>query len=143
MSAAKKTPTFYDARLIGASLKPVSDRLVQTEHKNIRCRWWHSSKDADLFIWQSDQNDRCIKMQFSFFGQIVEWNLVDGIRTGVVVEDLTMSQNLKGSELIQYDAVPNSTAIQLAIKVFHEIDSLDKGDLQELLERFSRPFTGQ
>jgi hypothetical protein len=97
-------PRFFNAEEIGHSLKEVSPLLLKTTHPEITSRWFHSSQDADLFIW-FDRNQGVIKQQISFFGQVVEWNIVEGLKTGLVIEE-EIRGHARASEMVCFDARP-------------------------------------
>ncbi len=49
-------PKFFNPQTLGQSLKEVQVDLLGT-HPEVVSRWFHSAKDADLFIWHdSAQN---------------------------------------------------------------------------------------
>jgi hypothetical protein len=77
----------FDADAIGASFRELGVDVVSSEKVEFVSRWFRSARaDADLTIWM-DQEQRLVKHQISFFGQVVEWNPIHGTRTGVIIEE--------------------------------------------------------
>ncbi len=100
-----KVPPFFNPQRIGGSLREIDVSLIQTENEKVLSRWFHGPDEADLFIW-TDERNNVIKQQVTFCGQIVEWNVLDGIRTGVVIEQEYENASMAASETIQFDGPP-------------------------------------
>lgn len=130
-------PPFFNAQRIGGSLREVDVSLIQSENENVVSRWFHGPHDADLFIWMDARNN-VIKHQTSFCGQIVEWNVLDGIRTGFVIEQETASASMGASETIRFDTRPMESAIVQALDLIRHVDSLDDVTRRELVEQLTR-----
>ncbi|MDZ4678360.1 MAG: hypothetical protein SGI74_12725 [Oligoflexia bacterium] len=149
----KQTHSFFNGRGIGRNLKEVSADLVKNENKDIMSRWFHSEPGTDLFTW-TDQQHNIIKQQISFNGQVVEWNCLDGIKTGVVIEsDLQISgdqgleeqnnenqiakENAK-SETIQFDENPQKRSVGLALEILRYMEG-DSQLLGQIIGNFENP----
>lgn len=135
----KSNPLFFEPAQAGRSLKEVGVDYIQVENHNITSRWFHSAHDIDLFIWM-DKNQKVIKQQISFCGQIVEWNMLDGLKTGVVIEEELGESNEKkvdSSEIIRFDQNPQKESIRMAVEVIRHIDTLEEVDRSLLLSNFS------
>lgn len=130
-------PSLFNAQEIAKSLKEVAVDIIQTEHHEVVSRWFHSNKDADLFIWL-DESMRIIKQQITFCGQVVEWNAVEGVRTGFVFEDETKPQS-SASEIIRFDGAPIKAAIQQATEILNGMNQLEQTERQTLVENFLSP----
>src|SRR4051794_6420331 len=115
-------PRFFDPVELGKSLKEVATDVIATTHADVVSRWFHSSKDADLFIWM-DKNNNIIKQQLSYYGQVVEWNAVEGLKTGHIVTDEARDRK-QGSEILRFDEVPQVTSIQQATQLLNNITAL-------------------
>ena len=72
-----------------------------------------------------DQKDRLIKQQLSLFGQIVEWNILDGVKTGMVIEEIEHAADMGASEIIRFDREPNDQAIKQAMEVISHTEDLN------------------
>lgn len=133
-------PTFFEPAQAGRSLKEVGIDYLKVESKNITSRWFHSAHDVDLFLWL-DEHSQVIKQQVSFCGQIVEWNILDGLKTGVVIEeeivgDVGDLNKVDQSEMIRFDDRPQKQAIRLAIEVIQNIEPLEELVRRHLLSNF-------
>lgn len=129
-------PDFFNAQSIGRSLQEVSVEIIKTESQNVTSRWFHSNKDADLFIWH-DERYNIIKQQVSFCGQIVEWNILEGVKTGIV-EEHESTGKISGSDLIRFDKQPQKSSIQMASEMVRHIEQLDELEKQALINNFRK-----
>jgi hypothetical protein len=144
MSEQRITGThFFSGKSIGKSLKEVAVDMIKTESDNLISRWFHSDMDTDLFTWV-DQGQNIIKQQISFNGQVVEWNCLEGIKTGVVVEsDMNPvpqdeAQPKHNSETIMFDANPQPKSVGLALEILQYME-VDAGFHQQLVGNFKDP----
>jgi hypothetical protein len=130
-------PLFFNPEDLGASLKEVSKELIYTTHHEVVNRWFHSNKDTDLYIW-CDSANKIIKQQLSFYGQVVEWNAVEGVRTGLIIEDASGAKaGHKGSELIRFDQVAQKGPIAQAMKLLGHVVVLSAEERLALCGNFS------
>lgn len=135
----KKTwPTFFNAREMGRSLEEISVELIKTESQKITSRWFHSNKDVDLFVWM-DESKNVLKQQLTFHGQVLEWNLVEGLKTGVIMEEESADRRSRlGSELIRYDE-PLQRATQLqGLELLQFVEALTPQDKATILFNFEK-----
>ncbi len=132
-----RVPRHFDARTLGESLKEVAIDYIETEDSNLQSRWFQSDSDADLFIW-TDVNRKkltpsqeIIKYQLSFFGQVVEWSIFDGVRTGVIIENEIQGEN--PSEVIEFDQIPQVGSLEQATHLLKFVGELGLKDQQYLI----------
>lgn len=127
----------FDARELGASMEEIGMDLIKIETQEVLSKWFHSSKDVDLFVW-FDKNNQIIKQQMVFLGQVVEWNLVEGVRTGVLIEEESEGEDkkIKGSEVIRFDGTVVFQATEQAAAI---IDFMEVGT-EELKKQLSSNF---
>jgi hypothetical protein len=132
--AAKPFPKFFNPEDLGQSLKEVAMEMIKTSRRDVVNRWFHSNKDADLFIW-SDLKGNILKQQLTYYGQIIEWNIIEGVKTGhtVFVEGRSQEQ---GSEFISFDEKPQKTSIEQAVKLLSFITALQEVERQTLGDNF-------
>ena len=127
-------PRYFSAEDLGQSLREVASEMIKTSRRDVLSRWFHSAKDADLFIW-SDLKHNIIKQQLSFYGQVVEWNVIEGVKTGhVVVEEgrgLT-----RGSEFLNFDQSPQIQAIEQAVLLLRHVPELKNSERDQLAANF-------
>lgn len=139
--------SFFDPRELGESLSEVLVDIIKSEDRNITSRWFHSTKDVDFFIWRDEQKN-IIKQQICFLGSIVEWNIVEGVRTGCVLDDSRIEEEnsgamgddrkMKTSSFIQYDNSPNQHCVDQGVSVISHIKGLLDSDKQALMQNFSK-----
>ena len=134
--------TFFNPKRIGASLKEVSKDYIQTESQDVISRWLHSEQDADLFLW-IDEKKNIIKQQLSFHGQVVEWNLIEGVKTGFIFEDDSktdegQSPTMDASELIRYDESPQGNTLQQAFELIRHIEALTDIERKKIQDNFKK-----
>ena len=129
----------FNAKDLGLSLREVAVDVMRKEQNEVESRWFHSLKDVDLFIWK-DHRQRIIKQQVTYYGQLVEWNPIEGVRTGLIIEDETRdtrgiegsSNGVKGSVLIRYDVEPQKHAIEQGAEIIGYVPGLAE-DLRQAL----------
>lgn len=73
-------------------------------------RWYHSPHDADLMLWFDDEG-RPARYQLNSSGQIVDWNVDDGVQTGLIVE---LEVRDEVAETIQFDRETNAATLAVA-----------------------------
>ncbi len=126
---------FFDAAVLGQSLKEVATDLIKAGEAEIVHRWFHSAKDADFFIWLDQQNN-VIKQQLTFYGQVVEWNIVEGVKTGLIVED-EGRQAVKSSDIIRFDTHAQRAPIEQALNLLNHITALNDIERHLLTKNFA------
>lgn len=131
-------PHFFNPERIGESLKEVSSDIMQVESRSVVGRWFHSSGDVDLFLW-TDEAKTIVKQQISFYGQVVEWNAIEGTKTGVVIEEENPDEpTVKASEIIRFDEQPQTQPVGLAVDVIQHVKALTKTEQEQIIRNFSR-----
>lgn len=127
-------PVLFDPEQIGRSLREVAVDVIETEGSPILSRWFQSSRDVELLIW-TDSNKNVIKHQITFFGQVVEWNVFEGVKTGVVIEEEgTGDTEDNVRETIRFDSGPDATAVGKAIRVVEFTSELKDTDRLKISE---------
>jgi hypothetical protein len=76
-----------------------------------------------------------IKQQMSFYGQVVEWNIVEGLKTGLVIEQESQDRR-KSSEMVQFDARPQQGPIEQAVALLDHITALKDVEKRLLASNF-------
>lgn len=131
-------PKYFNPQELGESLKEVATDVIKAAGHNVVSRWFHSSKDADLFIWMDLQRN-ILKQQLSYYGQVVEWNAIEGVRTGhVVVEEKEAGERGSGSEFLHFDQKPQVASIDQALRLLDCISALKDEERKVLRENFQR-----
>lgn len=122
--------SYFHAQELGASFLEFSADVVETGSKKVVCRWFHSAKDMDLFVWM-DIKGRVIKQQMTFFGQVVQWNLLEGIKTGCTLEEEGLQ------EKIYFDKIPQKSASLQAVEILKHIEGLNHQSKDQLIYNFT------
>ncbi len=126
---------YFDPKTLGRKMKEISVDVIRTERQHVTSRWFHAN-DADLFVWQ-DENSYVIKQQVSFSGLIIEWNVVDGMRTGVLIEEeQDDKRGIPGSEIIRFDGKLSQGSVKQALELVHALEAIDPGVKKILLHNF-------
>lgn len=128
-------PRFFNAQELGDSLKEVATDLLSTTHQEVVSRWFHSTKDADLYIWL-DKSQNILKQQLSFYGQVVEWNIIEGVKTGLIIEDENRGSGMRASEIVQFDSHPQKPPLDQAIELLTHMTALNEDERRELVANF-------
>ncbi len=150
-----ETPIVFDAEQIGKSLREVAVDVIETEGSTILSRWFHSKHDVELFLWID--GDHVIKHQVTFYGQVVEWNVFEGVKTGVIVEqenvfgedsagsDADAEENAEEniSETIQFDSVPESAAILRATSLLSHVSGLQDSERRRICDNLKFRVIGE
>lgn len=131
-------PRFFNPEELGQSLKEVATDIIKAAGHDIVSRWFHSSQDADLYIWM-DLERNILKQQLSYYGQVVEWNVVEGVRTGhLVVEENDAGDRAAGLEFLNFDSKPQIASVEQAVRLLDCITALKDEERKELRENFRR-----
>lgn len=128
-------PHLFDPATLGESLKEVATDIIRAGEADVVHRWFHSAKDADFFLWL-DQNNNVIKQQITFYGQVVEWNIVEGVKTGLIVEDESRAP-VKASDVIRFDGEAQKGPVDQALKLLKHMTALNDLERHVLAKNFS------
>ncbi len=118
----------FDTTILGQSLRPISSDVMKTEAHNLVSQWYQSKYDLNLFIWK-DEHGVIIRQQLTFFGVVADWNIMEGARTGAVLEG-ERSRFVATSDTIQLDPKPNPLILEQARKITESatvLPDLDRG----------------
>jgi hypothetical protein len=131
----KRSETFamFDASALGKSLKETTVRTVKTDLQDIITVWCHSDQGVDLFYWK-DERQNIIKQQMQFHGQIAEWNVIEGTRTGVVIED---EKDGKQISHVAYDESPVGLTVSQIVKILSEARDIKEPLRTVLIKNFA------
>jgi hypothetical protein len=124
----------FNAKEIGGELREVAFDLIQSENGDVECRWFHGKNECDLYYWK-DQKKNIIKQQVAFIGQIIEWNIIEGLRTGFIV-DTEKDARMSGSPVIRFDKTPQMQVLEQGIEIVGHVASLNPEDKFRILENF-------
>lgn len=125
---------YFDPELLGRSLKQMNTKQIRTDSQDVTSSWYHSERDVDLFIWR-DERANIIKQQLVFLGQIVEWNIIEGTRTGVLVEEGPTEEEMKPH--IQFDESRQSMTVGQVVEILRAIAVMPALEREQLIKNFS------
>lgn len=145
MNSSEASTQFFNAKRLGESLQEVAVDVIDTKSENLISRWFHGETGVDLFTW-ADKETTIIKQQLSFLGQIVEWNCLEGIKTGLVIETPSgmIENNEQGnpeegvSESIKFDETPQVSSVSLALEILQYVEA-EEAFRGQLVLNFENP----
>lgn len=146
----KSLPLFLDPVKVGASLIEVGIDYQEIESKQIETRWFRDQiSETDVFVWMS-KDRRMIKQQVTVMGLLTEWNALDGVRTGVMLESELSARDLMqsgltpdatASEAIHFDKNPQQRTLDISISILKNMTCAEP-ELKELMLRQFNQGTG-
>ena len=107
----------YSPRNLAKGFVQVSSDIVDTPSTQLEVKWYRSHF-VDLQIWLSKEN-KVIRQQFSFMGTVVEWNHIQGIKTGMVEDIKSQSEKRSWSVKIIYDESYIEENLEQAMEVLN------------------------
>lgn len=150
----RSTPIYLDLKKNAASMTHISEDIVKTTSMEVCASWYRGGDNLDVVIWR-DSTGKHIKHQVNIFGQVSEWNPLDGLKTGLIVE-MEWGENQKKEqhfvqEVLQFDNEPHSEALHQTLEVIDNMSVLSQSDNEsmrapylELLDNYekSKKLTG-
>lgn len=121
----------YDLASLAKSLKLTSIDVIKTSSTDIESHWFKSSGPADIYFWRTQS--KIVKHQVSLFGQVVEWNEFDGVKTGFVQDD----EENYGADIVSFDKEINEAVIQQAIEFLTHVKIIDHKMCHEMIGHYS------
>lgn len=129
MSAA---PVYLESiKSMAQKLQFLSYDSIQMDGMEIKSLWYQY-KDLDFYYFET-QDQRLVKLHVAAFGEVVEWNPFDGIRTGLIVQK-EQAQGL--FEVMHFDARPNRASIERVQSIIDNAGCLELSQKQKLQELF-------
>ncbi|MCJ8277561.1 MAG: hypothetical protein HRT44_07430 [Bdellovibrionales bacterium] len=126
-----KVPLYnYDMEVLAKSLKLESIDVIKTSSVDIESHWYRAAGPADLYFWKS--NSKIVKHQVSLFGQVVEWNEFDGVKTGYVQDD---DENY-GSDVVCFDEEVNEVVIQQVVDFLSQVPAMDAEIVKNMISHY-------
>ena len=109
----------------GATLSEQAVDIHVVEGLDFVARWYYSPLDTDMMIW-FDSHGIVTRFQLNSGGQIVDWNCLEGLQTGLIVELETLTTealSVDAAETIQFDAEVTLAEPPGSGLAPHELDS--------------------
>ncbi|MCB9026404.1 MAG: hypothetical protein H6625_08815 [Bdellovibrionaceae bacterium] len=130
---AKNTHSFFDIREAGSSLEEAAVDVVKSEGHSLTNHWYHSPLEVDVYYWV-DEKRNIIKQQVSIYGQICEWDIIDGVRTGCVIE--TGKEDENEGNTIQYDKKAHNSSLFQAKNLLEYTEAMSSLVKEQLIYNF-------
>lgn len=106
----------------------VSFDVIQFHDNEMRSHWYRY-EDIDLYYFQNLAGD-ISKIHISVFGEVIEWNPLDGLRSGLLIE----AEGDAGiTEVIQYDARPSSKCLEQAVEILRAARNIELHQREQLI----------
>lgn len=129
----KKIPRMhFDMEVLAKSLRLASIDVIKASKTDIESQWYRSSGPVDLFFWKA--KGRLVKHQMNLYGQVIEWNEFDGIKTGYIREEELREG--EGVEVISFDKDPNEIVLSQAAEFLSKVESIDPPILEEIVSHY-------
>lgn len=148
--AESGVPIYFDPIKVGTSLKEVGVDFQEIDEKEIVTRWFRDQKsETDVFVWMN-KDRKIIKQQISVMGQLVEWNILEGVRTGVILESEFSSQNLmengltsgdSASEIIRFDKTTQLRTLELGLSILKHTTCVEPELMGKMIDNFNQGFS--
>lgn len=132
---------FLDPVKLGASLVEVGVDYQEIESREVQTRWFRGPQtETDVFLWMN-KDLKIIKLQVSVMGLVGEWNILDGVRTGMILESELSSKDLSengltpddtASEVIQFDKSIQKRTLDISLSIIKNMNCLEP-DLKALM----------
>ena len=114
----------FSPRLIAHSFHLFEDERKHEAHDNLTCQWWHSRYDADIVIWTDDSGLR-IRQHICIAGLTLDWDIVHGTRTGIVVDSETSALQHSVLGKVDYDESPSLATIEMALSMLSNVTVIE------------------
>jgi hypothetical protein len=108
----------------------VSFDTLELETQSVKSHWYRHEDGLDVYYFQKD-NGQLIKIHISILGQVIEWNPLDGTRTGLLVE---REHDGEVFESVHYDARANLASIQQSLLILENATCLSSELRKELIK---------
>jgi len=107
----------------------VSFDVIQFKDHEMRSHWYRY-EELDLYYFQNDDGE-IVKIHISLLGQVVEWNPLDGLRTGLLVEQECDKEVF---QIIQYDARPNADSVGQSVEILENAAAIEEPQRLQMLQ---------
>lgn len=119
-----------DPILLGQQLREIDPRFVAPDRRGNQVRWWQGGPTCDLFVWH-DTSGTFVAAQLFFMGQVVEWSMEHGIRTGSVSIAPRGGHGYAAAELFNFKSPPDDETLSVARRILGAAELPD--DIRDLL----------
>jgi hypothetical protein len=142
-----QTPRYLDPVKVGASLIEVGVDYQEIESREVQTRWFRGHQsETDVFVWMN-RDLKMIKLQVSVMGLVAEWNILDGVRTGMILESEMNSKDLMengltpddtASEVIHFDKSTQKRTLDISLSILKNMTCVEPELKALMLRNFSQ-----
>lgn len=125
-------------KTMAQQVKFVSFDMVQTAGTELTSRWYHF-ESIDLYFYETDDK-KIVKIQVTVFGQVIDWNMFDGLRTGILLEEDMLSEGPSG--VIHYDRTVSMKTVSQALLVLENAFNIELRTRNMLVKCLKTPGRG-
>ena len=126
--------TYFCTKKLGAALVEKGYDIIEADEDNIISRSFQSGEEVEVFVW-SDTHKNVIKQQVNFCGQLIEWNILEGLKTGVIIEnELEAGGRIKKE--VFYDKTPLKSSLETAVSLLENALQLNENERFLLIDNF-------
>ena len=137
MSNVQKKISHYNLETLASSLRLESIDVLETQRVDLESHWYRSEGPAELFFWVA--KDRMIKHQLNLFGQVVEWNEYDGVKTGYINEE-RMGHTFDIKSMIEFDKTPEAEVTNMACEFIRKVHILNADTKSQIVGDYQSYF---
>lgn len=128
--------SYFDPEKLGQSLVELDQHPLSHAEGEFFCKWLGSRYEVNIILWY-DQNDTMFRQQVVFWGQTVEWSIIQGCMTGILIEEEVQDQRQSQVRMqIRFDSKPNPIAVQGAIAIIEAAAPLVRNEKDRLIRNF-------
>jgi hypothetical protein len=141
------SPFYLDPVKVGASLIEVGVDYQEIESREVQTRWFRGqASETDVFVWMNSDL-KMIKQQISVMGLVAEWNILDGVRTGMILESELHSKDLMengltpddtASEVIHFDKSTQKRTLEISLSILKNMTCLEPELKALMLKNFNQ-----
>ncbi len=141
----KFSSLYLDPCKVGAALVEVGVDFQKIDSREIQTRWFRDAlSETDVFVWVG-QNKKILKQQVSMMGLIAEWNIMDGVKTGMIMESEISAKDLQesgltpddtASEVIRFDEKVQPRTLGIAISIIENSKTIEPVLIDYMLKNF-------
>ena len=151
-SKGNPQPIYFDPVKVGASMIEVGVDYQEIESREVETRWFRDAlSETDVFVW-SNKDKKMIKQQVCVMGMVVEWNILEGVKTGVILEselnmgDIKMNGLTTGdatSESIHFDNKVQERTLNTAISILKNMKCVEVDLKNNMMNNLNQGFSFQ
>ncbi|MGE3974795.1 MAG: hypothetical protein AB7F59_09750 [Bdellovibrionales bacterium] len=134
----KMEPVFFSPQKVAESFCEVDMNFKGAGTEKVVTRWLHAAEGSDLYIW-TDSRGEIVKQQVVLQGLTIEWNILDGLRTGIVLEEELTDAQDKPSERVIWDKTASQATVHLAMTLLPFVKVLEDSVRLKLIHNFQSP----